>query len=48
MLKIYSQTCVQRPPLGPEKSGHYTDGCLKKTSGKLAPGSSLWPQTGRC
>ncbi len=21
----YSQTCVQRPPLGPEKSGHLTE-----------------------
>jgi hypothetical protein len=22
---IYSQTCVQRPPLGPEKSGRLTE-----------------------
>ena len=22
----YSQTCVQRPPLGPEKSGRLTEG----------------------
>ncbi len=30
----YSQTCVPRPPLGPEKRGHYAEGCLKKISGK--------------
>jgi hypothetical protein len=24
-FKIYSQTCVQRPPLGPEKSGRLTE-----------------------
>jgi hypothetical protein len=34
-LKLkYSQTCVQRPPLGPEKCGRYAEGCLKKISGK--------------
>ena len=31
---IYSQTCVQRPPLGPEKYGHYAEGRMKKISGK--------------
>jgi hypothetical protein len=31
---IYSQTCVQRPPLGPEKRGRYAEGCMKKISGK--------------
>jgi hypothetical protein len=30
----YSQTCIQRPPLGPEKCGRYAEGCLKKISGK--------------
>jgi len=30
----YSQTCVQRPPLGPEKHGRYAKGCMKKISGK--------------
>jgi hypothetical protein len=30
----YSQTCVQRPPLGPEKCGRYAEGCLKKITGK--------------
>ena len=30
----YSQTCAQRPPLGPEKCGRYAEGCMKKTSGK--------------
>ena len=28
---MYSQTCIQRPPLGPEKCGCYTEGCLKKS-----------------
>jgi hypothetical protein len=23
---MYSQTCVQRPPLGPEKHGRYAEG----------------------
>ena len=27
---FYSQTCVQRPSLGPEKHGRYTQGCMKK------------------
>ena len=26
---LYSQTCVQRPPLGPEKCGRYAEGCLR-------------------
>ncbi len=30
---IYSQTCAQRPPLGPEKSGRFAFS-LKKISGK--------------
>jgi hypothetical protein len=35
MLKLmYSQTCVQRPPLGPEKCGRYAEGYMKKISGK--------------
>ena len=44
---MYSQTCVQRPPLGPEKCGRYAEGCLKKTSGMEA---SDWPLLtgGRC
>ncbi len=29
----YSQTCVQRPPLGPEKRGDYAKGYMKKISG---------------
>jgi len=33
-LKMYSQTCVQRPPSGPEKRGRYAQGCMKKISGK--------------
>ena len=34
-LKLkYSQTCVQRPPLGPEKPGRYAEGYMKKISGK--------------
>ena len=44
MAKTYSQTCVQRPPLGPEKHGPYAEGCLKK----LASYWPLWLQTGRC
>ncbi len=41
---MYSQTCVQRPPLGPEKSGRLKEGPDK---------SEIldWPlmnQTGRC
>ncbi len=24
-ISLYSQTCVQRPPLGPEKCGHLTE-----------------------
>jgi hypothetical protein len=27
-----SQTCIQRPPLGPEKCGRYAEGCLKVVS----------------
>ena len=30
----YSQTCVQRPPLGPEKRGRYAEVYMKKISGK--------------
>jgi hypothetical protein len=45
---MYSQTCVQRPPLGPEKRGRYAEGCIKKISDKWASGWLLWPQTGRC
>jgi hypothetical protein len=30
----YSRTCVQRPPLGPEKCGRYAEGYMKKISGK--------------
>ena len=30
----YSQTCVQRPPIGPEKSGRYAEVYMKKISGK--------------
>jgi hypothetical protein len=30
----YSQTCVQWPPLGPEKSGCYAEGGKKKISGE--------------
>ena len=30
----YSQTCVQRPPLGPEKRGRYAEGYMKKISGQ--------------
>ena len=26
----YSQTCVQWPPLGPEKRGRYAEGYMKK------------------
>ena len=26
LKSMYSQTCVQRPPLGPEKSGRLTEG----------------------
>jgi hypothetical protein len=26
----YSQTCVQRPPLGPEKRGRYAEGYMTK------------------
>ena len=46
-LTEYSQTCVQRPPLGPEKRGRYAEGCMKKISGKQASGWSLWLQAGR-
>ena len=31
---IYSQTCVQRPPLGPENRGRYAEGYMKKISGQ--------------
>jgi hypothetical protein len=31
---VYSQTCVQRPPLGPEKRGRYAEGYMKKISGQ--------------
>jgi hypothetical protein len=31
---MYSQTCVQRPPLGPEKHGRNAEGCMKRISGK--------------
>jgi hypothetical protein len=31
---VYSQTCVQRPPLGPDKRGRYAEGYMKKISGK--------------
>ena len=31
---MYSQTCVQRPRLGPEKCCRYAEGCMKKISGK--------------
>ncbi len=31
---MYSQTCVQRPPLGPGKRGRYAEGYIKKISGK--------------
>jgi hypothetical protein len=44
----YSQTCVQRPPLEPEKCGRYTEVCLKKISGKEASDWLLWLQTGQC
>ncbi len=27
-------TCVQRPPLGPEKRGHYAEVYMKKISGE--------------
>jgi hypothetical protein len=37
---LYSQTCVQQPPLGPEKRGRYAEGCMIKISGKWA---SCWP-----
>ncbi len=30
----YSQTCVQRPPIGPEKRGRYAEAYMKKISGK--------------
>jgi hypothetical protein len=30
----YSQTFVQRPPLGPEKRGRYAEVYMKKISGK--------------
>jgi hypothetical protein len=30
----YSQTCVQRPPLGPKKYGRYAESCLKQISDK--------------
>jgi hypothetical protein len=34
-VSIFSlETCVQRPPLGPEKCGRYAEGCLKKIIGK--------------
>jgi hypothetical protein len=45
---LYSQTCVQRPPLGPEKRGRYADVYMKKISGKKASGWPLGLQTGRC
>ena len=31
---LYSQTCVQQPPLGHEKCGRYAESSLKKISGK--------------
>ena len=42
ILINYSQTCVQLPPLGPEKCGCYAKGCLKNISGKKALGWSLF------
>ncbi len=30
----YSQTCVQRPSLGPEKRGRYAEDYMKKICGK--------------
>jgi hypothetical protein len=33
-ISIYSQTCVQRPPLEPEKRGRYVVDFMKKISGK--------------
>ena len=34
LKSVYSQTCVQRLPLGPEKCGRYAEGCMEKISGK--------------
>jgi hypothetical protein len=31
---MYSQTCAQRPPLGPEKHGRYAEVYQKNISGK--------------
>jgi hypothetical protein len=47
-ITFYSQTRVQRPPLGPEKHGCYAEGCMKKISGKQTLGWPLRLQTGRC
>ena len=30
----YSQTCVQQPPLEPDKRGRYAEGYMKNISGK--------------
>jgi hypothetical protein len=38
---IYSQTCIQRPPLVPEKLGLYAEGSMKKINGKWDSGWSL-------
>jgi hypothetical protein len=38
---IYSQTCIQWPPLGPEKSGRLKKGPDKRF--KLAVDVSNWP-----
>jgi hypothetical protein len=33
-INSYSQTCVQRPPLGREKCGRYAEDCMKNKSGR--------------
>jgi hypothetical protein len=33
-ISKHSQTCLQRPTLGPEKCGRFAEGCLKNIRGK--------------
>jgi hypothetical protein len=47
MSDIYSQTCVQQPPLRPEKRGRYAEGYMKKDQRsvgfRLAGRAADWP-----
>ncbi len=44
---MYSQTCVQQPPLGTEKRGRYAEGYMKKDQWsvgfRLAVRATEWP-----